>query len=104
MIKVSRKLRDSVYVLLRWLKVLSSNVGSTGSEVPDTYILNCTRIRLFYVGFEVFTAVVMKSTIFWDITLCSPLSVNRRFGRTQPPSSAIFDPEDGGDMFLRNVS
>jgi hypothetical protein len=24
----------------------------------------------------------MKSTIFWDITLRSPLSVNRRFGRT----------------------
>jgi hypothetical protein len=29
---------------------------------------------------EVLTAVVMKSTIFWDITVCSPLSVNRRFG------------------------
>jgi hypothetical protein len=26
--------------------------------------------------------VVMKSTIFWDITLCSRLSVNRRFGWT----------------------
>jgi hypothetical protein len=25
------------------------------------------------VGFEVLTAVVMKNTIFWDITLCSPL-------------------------------
>jgi hypothetical protein len=24
-----------------------------------------------YVGFEVLTAVVMKSTIFWDITPCS---------------------------------
>jgi hypothetical protein len=30
-----------------------------------------------FVGLEVFTAVVMKSTIFWDITPCSPLSVNR---------------------------
>jgi hypothetical protein len=30
-----------------------------------------------YVGFEVLTAVVMKNTIFWDITPCSPLSVNR---------------------------
>jgi hypothetical protein len=37
---------------------------------------------MFYVGFEVFTAVVMKSTIFWDMTLCSPLSCNRRFGGT----------------------
>jgi hypothetical protein len=35
-----------------------------------------------FVGFEVFTAVIMKSTIFWDITLCSPLSVNRSFGAT----------------------
>jgi hypothetical protein len=34
------------------------------------------------VGFEVLTAVVMKSTIFWDMTLCSPLKINRRFGRT----------------------
>jgi hypothetical protein len=26
--------------------------------------------------------VVVKSIIFWDITPCSPLSVNRRFGGT----------------------
>jgi hypothetical protein len=26
--------------------------------------------------------VVMKSTIFWNITLCSTLKFNRRFGRT----------------------
>jgi hypothetical protein len=32
------------------------------------------------VGFEVFTAVVMKSIIFWDMTPCSLLSYNRRFG------------------------
>jgi hypothetical protein len=35
-----------------------------------------------FVEFEVFTAVVMKSIIFWDMTLCSPLSFNRRFGET----------------------
>jgi hypothetical protein len=34
------------------------------------------------VGFEVFTAVVMKSSIFWDIMPCSPLSVRRCFGGT----------------------
>jgi hypothetical protein len=33
-----------------------------------------------YVGFEVFTAVVLKSIIFWDMTPCSPLSLYRRFG------------------------
>jgi hypothetical protein len=32
------------------------------------------------VGLDVLTAVVLKSTIFWDITPCSPLKVNRRFG------------------------
>jgi hypothetical protein len=34
------------------------------------------------VGFEVFTAMVMKSIIFWDMTPCSPLSFNLRFGGT----------------------
>jgi hypothetical protein len=43
---------------------------------------NKIRTCLFYVGFEVFTAVVMKSIVFWDMTPCSPLSVNRRFGGT----------------------
>jgi hypothetical protein len=32
---------------------------------------------LEYVGFEVLTAVVMKNSIFWDITPCSePLKVD----------------------------
>jgi hypothetical protein len=34
------------------------------------------------VGFEVLTDVVLKSTIFWNITPCNTLSVNRRFGGT----------------------
>jgi hypothetical protein len=38
--------------------------------------------NLDIVGFEVLTEVVMKSTIFWDITPCSPLNINRRFGGT----------------------
>jgi hypothetical protein len=35
-----------------------------------------------FVGFEVLTVVIMKSTIFWVITPCSPLKVNPRFGGT----------------------
>jgi hypothetical protein len=31
-------------------------------------------------GSEVLTVVVVKSSIFWDITPCSALKVNRRFG------------------------
>jgi hypothetical protein len=38
--------------------------------------------KTFPVEFEVFTAVVMKSIIFWDY---------------------FFGPAVGGDMFLRNV-
>jgi hypothetical protein len=37
---------------------------------------------LTYVRLEIFTAVIMKSSISWDITPCSPLKVCRRFGRT----------------------
>jgi hypothetical protein len=29
---------------------------------------------------EIWTNFLLKSTIFWDITPCSPFSVNRRFG------------------------
>jgi hypothetical protein len=34
------------------------------------------------VGFEVLTVVVMKNSVIWDITPCSPLKVNRRFRGT----------------------
>jgi hypothetical protein len=34
------------------------------------------------VGFEVFTAVYLKSIFFWDMTPCSALSGTRRFGGT----------------------
>lgn len=30
-----------------------------------------------YVIFEVLTAVLMKSPIFWDMTTCSPLKTNQ---------------------------
>jgi hypothetical protein len=33
-----------------------------------------------YVGSEVLTAVVVKRSISWDITPCSPLKVNRLHG------------------------
>jgi hypothetical protein len=36
----------------------------------------------FLVGFEVYTAVVLKSIFFWDMTPCSALSGTRRFGGT----------------------
>jgi hypothetical protein len=47
--------------------------------------VNCGRLQITYnhnVGFEVLTAVVMKSTILWGIMPCSLLKVNRLFGGT----------------------
>jgi hypothetical protein len=41
-----------------------------------------SRIQKFHVGFDVFIAVVMKSIIFRDVTPCSLLCCNRRFGGT----------------------
>jgi hypothetical protein len=37
---------------------------------------------VFRLGFAGFTGVVLKSSIFWDITLYNPLRVNQRFGGT----------------------
>jgi hypothetical protein len=71
---------------------------------------------------EVLIAVDMKSSVFWDITLCGLLKVNRLFGgrcRLHPQGRSLrargqresrwqtvfmiglyFGPEDEGDMFL----
>jgi hypothetical protein len=89
----------------------------------DTLIIFLLKIHAIqplycYAVFEVITAVVMKCPVFWDITPSSPLVVNWRFGGTcrlhlQVRSrgiwhsgfllSLLFDPEDGGSIFLRNV-
>jgi hypothetical protein len=59
------------------------------------------------VGFEVLTAVVTKSPIFLNVTPCSLLKVNLRSLLATCFHAGfllgLFDPEDGGDMFLRNV-
>jgi hypothetical protein len=68
-----------------------------GEEYFLETLLFSFEIITIYVGFEVLTAVVMKSTVFWDMTPCSPLKLSDiLFG-------LFFDPEDRGDMFLRNV-
>jgi hypothetical protein len=64
--------------------------------------------KILTVGFEVLTAVVMKSYIFWDIKPCSPLKGND----VSAPRATCFHagsllglffwPEDEGDIFLRH--
>jgi hypothetical protein len=53
-----------------------SSLAIAGYEVLVAVVTKCT------VGFEVLTAAVTESSIFWDITQCSTLKVNRRFGGT----------------------
>jgi hypothetical protein len=45
---------------------------------------------IFFVGFEVPTAAVMRTSVFWDTTLCSPLKVNlQRTTRRYVPEDRI---------------
>jgi hypothetical protein len=55
---------------------------------------NCPQLQVLCqaVGFEVLTAVVMKSSV----SACYLLHAGFMFG-------LFFDPEDGGDMFLQNA-
>jgi hypothetical protein len=54
----------------------------------------------------------MKSSIFWDITPCSLVKVEEKVEQSSTLYllhavfwlGLLFEPEDGGDMFLRNVS
>jgi hypothetical protein len=75
-------------------------------------------IFLYFVGFEILTATVMKCSAFWILTLCSQLKFNRGSGKKlSSPSSGLksksfacclfqagislgllFNPEDGGDI------
>jgi hypothetical protein len=56
----------------------------------------------------------MKSSVFWDMTPCSSLNVNRRFGEETCRYASyllhagfmfglFIEPEDGGNMFHKNV-
>jgi hypothetical protein len=73
-------------------------------------------------NFKKYAGTLLNSSIFWNITPCSPLKTNRRFwgtcrlqlqdrrvsqARNQHEAgskqSLFFDPADGGDIFLKIV-
>jgi hypothetical protein len=66
-----------------WCRVRRKYVGShmiytaPHPRKRNSSALNFVRVVIFYIGFEVLTAVVMKSSVFWDITAYSSLQINR---------------------------
>jgi hypothetical protein len=52
------------------------------SGIPLQTFASAAYIKTDPLEFEILTAVVMKSSIFWDITTCGQLEVSRRFGGT----------------------
>jgi hypothetical protein len=72
-------------------------------SVHQRNLLSTSEINLI-VEFGVLTAVVTKRTIFWHITPCSPLKVNRQLATCFHADILLdlFDSEDGDHMFLRN--
>jgi hypothetical protein len=52
------------------------------ARTPTMFRLSDNIRNCYNVGFKALTAVVTNSFIFWDVTTCSPLKVNRRFGGT----------------------
>jgi hypothetical protein len=67
--------------------------------------------QILYVGFALLTLVATKSSIFWDKAPCSLVKVNKCFERENACCllhsdfliDLLFDPEDGGYMFLQDI-
>jgi hypothetical protein len=51
--------------------------------------------------FEIFTVIIMKTAVFWDVTLCSLVIVTNIL--EELPASIFICPEDGDGRFLQNV-
>jgi hypothetical protein len=51
---------------------------------------------------EVLAAIVMKSSVVWNVTLHSP-SESLVAAHADFLLASFFSPEDGGDIHLRNV-
>jgi hypothetical protein len=45
--------------------------------------------RLYFVGFEVLTAVVMKSSVFWDVASCLTYSSTLKMEATYSSETSV---------------
>jgi hypothetical protein len=79
-VKVRTKRRKLISGIYDRVKPKSRRSNSPESRNGRTSLRRWNIIN--FVWFEVLTAVVMKSSVFWDITPCIPLKFNQRFGGT----------------------
>jgi hypothetical protein len=76
------------------------------NESSNSQVYASFRNHFLDVGFEVLTPVVMKSTIYRDITPCSLLKSQPTFQRNTLASILLglfFDPEDGGSVLPKRL-
>jgi hypothetical protein len=75
LLKVNRHFRGTFHLHLQgWRLCQARNQHEAGSKQ------HCLLHAGFYKHVGTHTSIILKSTIFWDITPCSPMRVNRRFG------------------------
>jgi hypothetical protein len=93
--------------LLSWAPLKELISKAIKSNLTWRTVVN---IQINHVGCEVLTPVVMKSSIFWDTSPCSPVDVKwlllvaRYVSHPGFLRDLFFYAEDGGDKFVRNVS
>jgi hypothetical protein len=72
----------SSHILVYNKNNISNNTNQNMNYLRTFYILKGQMLTtLYFVRYEVFTAVTMKNAAFWDVVLCRSY-VNRRFGGT----------------------
>jgi hypothetical protein len=74
--------------------VISSEMSVNFCHISQHCITEDSTLQLvetfyFDAGFEVLTAVVMKCSVFWNVTLCSLLNLSDVLEDMLPPSSGL---------------
>jgi hypothetical protein len=72
--KIFRHAPISLYLVLCYNN--PSKIWTSGKSQVGPYLTMETSQH--NIGFEVLTTIVTNNSIFWDITLCSPLKINLR--------------------------
>jgi hypothetical protein len=114
--------RGTVGIGCNWIVIRSADTSGSTLMICDMadlvyrhYVEHpFSEVSLHFIGLKVLPAVIMNITIFCDISLCSPLKFNRRFGviyclallancfHAGFSLCLFFDPEDDGNILLRN--